>query len=404
MELSHGAPVFIATLVVLVVITTGAPLEAHLDLQMDILDKIGVTEPWKFPSVDASTLTVPDHLRFQYESMHRQHRVRRAYITKGIHKNEEIYGEVSYTERNRQLFTFDISSIPEGSEVIMAELKVYKERPNHSIFKPEGEEGEAPHSNNHDHVHSALVSIKQLVDQEVDMDAEPADLADEVVNQHDGMDTITIDQREMTLKGAGWKVFDVTNTIQTWVADSDSNLGVALHIDPIEGGHHAQQVVDEMVFATDFFPETPDSPDSRPVLVIYTTKYAPASDEPNECRYEGEEEHRCCRRRKYVDFRDLSWTSRWIIEPAGFEAFDCYGPCHNPRSRHIRDVFRLPFFGASSSGSSIFGAGSGGHRTCGVSRSSSLPMMYLSETPSGTVELKVEEIPNMIVEDCGCQL
>lgn len=88
MELSLGAPVFVALLVVLIGITAGAPLDGDLNLQMDILDKIGVTNPWNFPSVDASTISVPDHLRFQYESLHRQHRIRRSYITKGIHKNE----------------------------------------------------------------------------------------------------------------------------------------------------------------------------------------------------------------------------------------------------------------------------------------------------------------------------
>lgn len=103
----------------------------------------------------------------------------------------EIYGEVSFSESNRQLFTFDISSIPEGSEVIMAELKVYKERPNHSIFKPDGE----THIVNHGHVHSALVSVNQLTNEEIDLDADPTDLAADVVNQHNGMITNTIDQR-----------------------------------------------------------------------------------------------------------------------------------------------------------------------------------------------------------------
>ena len=106
----------------------------------------------------------------------------------------EIYGEVSFSESNRQLFTFDISSIPGGSEVIMAELKVYKERPNHSIFKPEGEDGET-HVVNQGHVHSALVSVNQLTNEEIDLDADPTDLAADVVNQHNGMKTNTIDQR-----------------------------------------------------------------------------------------------------------------------------------------------------------------------------------------------------------------
>lgn len=406
MELLYSTVTIVVAFIGLIDIIASVPLEADFDLQMDILTKIGVTDPWKVPSVDAKTMEIPEHLRRQFESLHRQHRVRRAYITKGIHKNPEIHGEVTYTDRNQQLFTFDISSIPEGSEVIMAELKVYKERPNHSIFKPDhaGEDGTVTDDGHHD-IRTAIVSVKQLTGEEViDMEAEPAELAAEIINQHDGVNAVVVDQREITLNSSGWKMFDVTNTIQTWVAEPESNLGLALHIDPIQAGHNAQHVADEMVFATEFNPESPNSPDSAPVLVIYTTKYAPSA-EPNECQYEGEEEHRCCRRRKYVDFRDLSWTNRWVIEPAGFEAFECYGPCHNPRSRHIRELFRLPFFGSSgSSGPSTTGSGAHGHRTCGVSRSSSLPMMYLASTESGSVELKVEEIPNMIVEDCHCTL
>ncbi|XP_072172570.1 left-right determination factor 2-like [Diadema setosum] len=395
MELSQkSVPVITSAIIVLIGLASSLPIQEEYYLQMDILDKIGVVDPWSFPSVDKETISVPEHLRQRYESLHRQHRVRRAYITKGIHKNGEIHGQVSYTDRTRQLFTFDVSHIPEGSEVIMAELKVYKERPNHSIFKPGPDDHDVDAdveeilADEHNHEHNAFVSVQQVMSDDPRLG--------------DSVNTI-VDQREIAMNSSGWKIFDVTNTIQTWVADPEANHGIELHIDPLEGAHHAEHVADSVVFATQFHPS---SPNSSPVLVIYTTKFAPR-EEPNNCQYEGEEAERCCRRRKYVDFRDLTWTSRWIIEPAGFEAFECMGHCPNSHHRFIRDIFRLPSFGNYPSSSSTAGtAGRPGsrHRTCGVSRSSSLPMMYLAETESGTVELKVEEIPNMIVEDCRCTL
>ena len=111
----------------------------------------------------------------------------------------DITGEVSFTDPTRQLFTFDISHIPEGSEVIMAELKVFKERPNHSIFKPGQDgvnsDGPAPNIFIHDHPHTAVVSIKQITGDDVDMDADPADLAANLANQHEGMSAVAVDQR-----------------------------------------------------------------------------------------------------------------------------------------------------------------------------------------------------------------
>ena len=117
-----------------------------------------------------------------------------------IHLSADIVGDVSFTDPARQLFTFDISQIPEGSEVIMAELKVFKERPNHSIFKPGQDDGVDSGSTSqdihvHDHPHTAVVSIKQITGDEIDMNADPADLAASLVNQHEGLSTVTVDER-----------------------------------------------------------------------------------------------------------------------------------------------------------------------------------------------------------------
>ena len=76
-----------SVVIALVGLASSLPVEPHFDLQMDILSKLGVTNPSSFPSVHLDKLVVPEYLRRQYESLQRRHRVRRAFITKGIHKN-----------------------------------------------------------------------------------------------------------------------------------------------------------------------------------------------------------------------------------------------------------------------------------------------------------------------------
>ncbi len=122
-------------------------------------------------------------------------------------------------------------------------------------------------------------------------------------------------------------------------------------------------------------------------------------DEPLDCE-EGVEPTACCRTSRYVDFRQTQWANRWIIEPAGFEAFDCIGPCKHHRRRgnghrSLRDLFSLPV---------PFNVPNGPHTLdqCGASRSSALPMMYLVER-NGVTQLEVSEIPGMIIDECQCQ-
>ena len=50
--------------------------------------------------------------------------------------NQGIRGRVVSASQSRHVYTFDMSSLPAGSEVMMAELRIYKELPNHSIHKP----------------------------------------------------------------------------------------------------------------------------------------------------------------------------------------------------------------------------------------------------------------------------
>lgn len=90
---------------------------------------------------------------------------------------------------------------------------------------------------------------------------------------------------------------------------------------------------------------------------------------------------KCCREEHFINFRELTWTQYWIIEPAGYQAFRCAGGCKQPKRG---------YYGY-------------GQRTCAVMESAPLPMMYLVKKGDYT-EIEVAEFPNMIVEKCGCSM
>lgn len=88
----------------------------------------------------------------------------------------------------------------------------------------------------------------------------------------------------------------------------------------------------------------------------------------------------CCREQYFIDFRALTWTQYWIIEPAGYQAFRCTGSCKQPKRNYGY-----------------------GERRCVVSESAPLPIMYLVKKGDYT-EIEVAEFPNMIVERCACAM
>lgn len=88
----------------------------------------------------------------------------------------------------------------------------------------------------------------------------------------------------------------------------------------------------------------------------------------------------CCREQYFINFRALTWTQYWIIEPAGYQAFRCTGGCKQPKRNYGY-----------------------GERRCTVSESAPLPIMYLVKKGDYT-EIEVAEFPNMIVERCACTM
>ncbi|XP_067117071.1 left-right determination factor 1-like [Osmerus mordax] len=326
-------------------------------LQQAMLEKLGLKEFPKIHKRDLDTLVVPTHLRNKYLSMLKMHHNRRrrslpslAGILKGIPGNSDISGEIVYSDATRQRLVFDMTArIPANSEVTMAELKLFKT----ALRKLSVAERKSRSVNN------ARVSVHWV----------------EV--QADGSNrTSLVDSRLVPIHKAGWQSFDVTQAVQYWSKGSrDTPLHLELWIEGERPGSYAAEMARSVRFTTH---GGLDGKKGNPELLLFTLnleEYGSRGD----CA-SSKNNGMCCREEHFVNFRELTWTEFWIIEPAGYQGFRCSGGCKQPKR----------YYGY-------------GERRCAVTESAPLPIMYLVKKGDYT-EIEVAEFPNMIVEKCGCTM
>ncbi|TNM95204.1 hypothetical protein fugu_017963 [Takifugu bimaculatus] len=331
----------------------------HQDMKEALLEKLGLDELPKIHKRDLENLVVPAHVRNKYLSMLKLHHSRRrrslpslAGILRGIPGNADISGEYVYSDTTRHRMVFDMEArIPDNSEVTMAELKLYQQASYQKRYVVE--------KRNHRSVGNARVSVYWV------------DVLQDGSNR-----TSLVDSRLIPIHETGWKSFDVTQAVHYW---SKSQQKTPMHLEVwIEGerpGSYAAEMAKSVRFTTQ---EQTDNTLGKPELILYTLdleEYGSRGD----CDVR-QNKDACCREQYFIDFRALTWTQYWIIEPAGYQAFRCTGSCKQPRRN--------------------FGYG---ERRCMVSESAPLPIMYLVKKGDYT-EIEVAEFPNMIVERCACAM
>ncbi|XP_061668426.1 lefty1 [Syngnathoides biaculeatus] len=326
----------------------------HQDTKEALLRKLRLDEVPKISKRDLENLVVPAHVQTKYLSMLKlQHGRRRrslpslAGILRGIPGNADISGEYVYSDATRNRVVFDMEArIPDNSEVTMAELKLYQRPSFHKRL--------AADRKPHRAVNNARVSIYWV----------------------DGSNrTSLVDSRLIPIRETGWKSFDVTQAVHYWSRTPQQTPTMHLEV-WIEGerpGSYAAEVARSVRFTTQ---EQTDNTLGKPELVLYTLnleEYGSRGD----CDI-SHSKGTCCREQYFIDFRALTWTQYWIIEPAGYQAFRCTGGCKQPKRNYGY-----------------------GERRCTVSESAPLPIMYLVKKGEYT-EIEVAEFPNMIVERCAC--
>ncbi|KAJ6666864.1 hypothetical protein lerEdw1_018866 [Lerista edwardsae] len=327
-----------------------------------LLEKLGLPEVPTLQRTDLENLVIPENIRNKYTSMLRGHRVKRralpslAGILRGIPGNADIPGHILYSDTTRQNLIFDMEGrIPDNSEVTMAELK---------LFKKPLERTHLPRRQSHRPVTNARVSVYWVQPQ------------DNGTNR-----TSLIDSRLVPILESGWKNFDVTQAVHLWLKTKKKGpMLLQIWIEGERLGSYASEVAKVVRFTSQ---DPSDKALGKPELVLYTLNLEEYGG-PGDCKEDTvklTEKSTCCRQEHYINFRELTWTQYWIIEPAGYQAYHCVGGCRQPKPS-------LRHFGY-------------GDRTCAVVESSPLPMMYLVKKGNYT-EIEVAEFPNMIVEKCGC--
>ncbi|XP_059376964.1 left-right determination factor 2-like [Carassius carassius] len=335
----------------------------HEDMKQAMLQKLGLTDLPRIQKRDLENLVIPAHIKNKYLSMLKLHHKRRrrslpslAGILRGIHGNADIRGEIKYSDTTRQRLVFDMESrLQENTEVTMAELK---------LFQTAAQNPSKPERRHHRPINNARVSIYWV----------------EVLANGSNR-TSLIDSRLVPIHESGWRSFDVTQAIHYW---SKAQKKAPLHLEVwTEGerpGSYAAEMAKRVHFATqDPKENTLEKDVGAPELVFYTLNLDEYGSQGN-CN-SSPNSSKCCREEHFINFRELTWTQYWIIEPAGYQAFRCAGGCKQPKH-------------------SYYGYG---QRTCAVMESAPLPMMYLVKKGDYT-EIEVAEFPNMIVEKCGCSM
>ncbi|XP_078001172.1 left-right determination factor 2-like [Glandiceps talaboti] len=334
----------------------GLPLpQNNQELQTTLSGKLGI-DAGGFPDIDKEDITIPADLRLKYWSlsMQHKHRQKRAKLTlpifdKVVRENEAFLSDVVQAGSMRHQLTFEMNrKLNEDSKISMAELKLYKERPNHTTHKP--------HNRTHP-LNNARVSIHQII-------------------RAPGNDSTTslalVDSRLVAVNGSGWRIFDVTLAVQRWLQNPDDEFMLEVWIEGERPTTHALKVAKKVEFATDQIDHH-----HLPQLVVYTEHYKQRFG-PSDCKLDQEDET-CCRKSRYINFRNMQWSNRWIIEPVGYDAYECVGPCRISQRGEPTNLV-----------------------SCDVAKSSSLPMMYLTKK-GGVTEIEVANIPNMIVDECRCK-
>ncbi|KAJ7989139.1 hypothetical protein DPEC_G00316420 [Dallia pectoralis] len=329
------------------------------DLEDAMLRTLGLKELPRIQKRDLENLVVPSHIRNKYLSLLKQQHERRrrslpslAGILRGIPGSSDVLGEIGYSDATRVRLVFDIEAkVPVNSEVTMAELKLYQNAPRRSPLA--GRRTHRP-------VNNARVSVYW------------------VNTLEDGTNrTSLVDSRLVSIHETGWKAFDVTQAVHYWSREGrEKPLRLELRVEAERPGSYAAETAKSVSFTAQ---DPSEQTTEKPELLLYTLNlddYGSRGD----CQ-SSTSNSMCCREEHFINFRQLTWTQYWVIEPAGYQAFRCAGGCKQPAR----------------------GGYGYGERRCAATESAPLPVMYLVKRGDQT-DIEVAEFPNMIVEKCGCTM
>ncbi|CAH1797998.1 unnamed protein product [Owenia fusiformis] len=180
-----------------------------------------------------------------------------------------------------------------------------------------------------------------------------------------------------------WHKFDILAQVQRWIRRPNSNLGLEVKANSVNGRSLAIT--------------HPDKDEEKPLRpVIYMTvqrgiKYRKKRMNYNRDCSDFENSDNCCRESLIVDFSSFGWD--WIVAPKMYNAYFCTGECPYNFLQHYHHSY------LSQLQRGVNGNGTG--LCCTPGKYSNLSLLYFPE--DGSVRAtKLEVLQNMKVERCHC--
>nr|CAB3263412.1 lefty/antivin [Phallusia mammillata] len=354
-------------------------------LKSSMLKFLSLDEPPAVSEQDFITAEVPENVQEKYDNLMWKYmresedktyerKLRSAEpslstLFRTAQRNQGIPGEVVFSNTFREKLMFDMEGkIPEDGNVAFAELKLYKKIPNRRRRGPNSRTSNTQQNRvqlsrrrqaRDRRVHRARVSIFHTAYDRFGVERSQL-----------------LDSRMVMVNHSGWQSFDISRAIKQWQRHPQKVMSITfeLRVDSVRPGRKAAETASLVRFAGQAVSHK--SP-RRPEIVIYTEKQQKTG--PSDCSRETG--NKCCRSRRYINFRELEWARKWIIQPSGYDAYQCGGTCTRNRWKF------LPGTGP----------------TCAATKTAPLPIMYLVKR-DGATHIEVAEFPHMVVQECGCSL
>ncbi|XP_005986412.3 inhibin beta B chain-like [Latimeria chalumnae] len=188
-----------------------------------------------------------------------------------------------------------------------------------------------------------------------------------------------IGEKDLELKWSSWQILPVTQTVQSFFDRGDKELHFELQCDGCR---------DESIFT--------DSREShQPFLVAKARLKEDAHHLQKRSINCDKKSNFCCKKDFYVDFKDIGWND-WIVKPEGYHMNYCVGLCplHIAGTPGIAASFHTAVFNLIKANNIHTAVNS----CCIPTKKRPLSMLYFDRNNN----IVKTDIPDMIVETCGC--
>ncbi|XP_028663889.1 inhibin beta B chain [Erpetoichthys calabaricus] len=191
-------------------------------------------------------------------------------------------------------------------------------------------------------------------------------------------------EKRVELKRSGWHTFPLTEAVQMVFERGERRQDLEVHCEGCEDAAVLPILVN------------PDDESHRPFLVVR----ARVADNKHRIRKRGLEcdgrTNLCCRQQFYIDFRLIGWND-WIIAPSGYYGNYCEGSC--PAYMAGVPGSASSFHTAVVNQYRMRGMSPGSMNSCCIpTKLSTMSMLYFDDE----YNIVKRDVPNMIVEECGC--